>query len=85
MVRLLLIILFVGILFTGRGFVNLYKLERKLNELREKNEEIIEENGRLKEEIKRFKNKEYVKRVIKEELGLIEDGENIYYFIEDGR
>jgi cell division protein FtsB len=85
--RLLLLILIslliFGILtfFGEKGIFHLFRLQKELARVKEKNFKLQEENQTLKEEVKRLKSdKRYIEEIARKELGMVKEGEIIYQF-----
>ena len=85
--RLLLLIviplLIIGILtfFGEKGILHLFRLQKELVRIKEKNAKLEVENQKLKEEVKRLQtDKRYIEEIARKELGMVKEGEIIYQF-----
>jgi cell division protein FtsL len=80
---ILISLLIFGILtfFGEKGIFNLFRLQKELARVKEKNFKLEEENQTLKEEVKRLKSdKRYIEEIARKELGMVKEGEIIYQF-----
>ena len=85
--RLLLLILIslliFGILtfFGEKGIFHLFRLQKELTRVKEKNFKLEEENQKLREGVKRLQSdKRYIEEIARKELGMVKEGEIIYQF-----
>jgi cell division protein FtsB len=85
--RLLLLILasflILGILtfFGESGILHVFRLQKEVARIKEKNNNLEEENQKLREEVKRLKSdKRYIEEIARKELGMVKEGEVIYQF-----
>jgi cell division protein FtsB len=80
---ILISLLIFGILifFGEKGIFHLFRLQKELARVKEKNFKLEEENQTLKEEVKRLKSdKRYIEEIARKELGMVKEGEIIYQF-----
>jgi cell division protein FtsL len=80
---ILISLLIFGILtfFGEKGVFHLFRLQKELARVKEKNFKLEEENQTLKEEVKRLKSdKRYIEEIARKELGMVKEGEIIYQF-----
>jgi len=67
--------------FGEKGIFHLLRLQKELNQIKEKNAKIQEENQKLKEEVSRLqREKRYIEEIARKELGMVKEGEIIYQF-----
>ena len=85
--RLLLLVLIsfliLGTLtfFGENGILHLFRLQKELARIKDKNFKLEEENQKLKEEVKRLQSdKRYIEEIARKELGMVKEGEIIYQF-----
>jgi len=85
--RLFLLILISFLIFAiltffgEKGILHLFRLQKELVRVSEKNSKLVEENQKLKEEVKRLKSdKRYIEEIARKELGMVKEGEIIYQF-----
>ncbi len=79
----LILSLILGLLtfFGDKGGLNLLRLQKELNRIKDDNRKIEEENLKLREEVRRLQNeKRYIEEIARKELGMVKDGEIIYQF-----
>ncbi|MGD2124718.1 MAG: septum formation initiator family protein [Desulfobacteraceae bacterium] len=85
----LLSLLFLGLImawlsFGQRGFIHLYRMEKKRQANLERIQKLERENQELLEEIKRLReDMAYIESLGRRELGLIKEDEILYRFIRD--
>jgi cell division protein FtsL len=80
---ILISLLIFGILtfFGEKGVFHLFRLQKELARVKEKNFKLEGENQTLKEEVKRLKSdKRYIEEIARKELGMVKEGEIIYQF-----
>lgn len=85
--RLLLLVL-ISLLILGtltffgeNGILHLFRLQKELARIKDKNFKLEEENQKLKEEVKRLQSdKRYIEEIARKELGMVKEGEIIYQF-----
>ena len=83
---LILVIIFLLILgaftfFGEKGIFNLFRLQKEVVRIKEKNSKLEEENQGLREEVKRLQtDKRYIEEIARKELGMVKEGEIIYRF-----
>jgi len=76
-------VLIMGFLtfFGEKGILHLLRLQKEVNQIKEKNAKIQEENQKLKEEVSRLqREKRYIEEIARKELGMVKEGEIIYQF-----
>lgn len=79
---ILAVIVFLSFLFSKESS-ELYFLKNENAKIEKKIEELRAENSEYQEEIKDLReNEEYMEKVLREELGMIKEGEKIYKFEE---
>jgi cell division protein FtsL len=67
--------------FGEKGILHLLRLQRELNQIKERSAMIQEENQKLKEEVRRLQQeKRYIEEIARKELGMVKEGEIIYEF-----
>jgi len=67
--------------FSERGLVNVLSLKNELAEIEAGNQRTAAENEKLKEYIYLLRNnKRYIENIAREELGLVKNGEVVYFF-----
>ena len=67
--------------FSGRGLVNVLSLKKELAEIEAVNQNIAVENDKLKEYMYLLmNNKRFIEDIAREELGLVKNGEIVYFF-----
>jgi cell division protein FtsL len=67
--------------FGEKGILHLLRLQRELNQIKERDAKIHEENQKLKEEVRRLQQeKRYIEEIARKELGMVKEGEIIYEF-----
>jgi len=67
--------------FAERGLVNVLSLQKELAEVDTYNQSMAAENEKLKDYIYLLKNnKRFIENIAREELGLVRDGEILYFF-----
>ena len=76
------LLIFGGLTFFGeQGIFHLFRLQKELARIKDKNSKLEEENQKLKEEVKRLQSdKRYVEEIARKELGMVKEGEIIYQF-----
>jgi len=79
---LISLLIFGTLTFFGeKGIFHLFRLQKELARVKEKNYKLEEENQTLKEEVKRLKSdKRYIEEIARKELGMVKEGEIIYQF-----
>ena len=85
--KFLLLILFcfliLGFLtvFGEKGILHLLRLQKELDQTKERNAKIQEENQKLNEDVRRLQQeKRYIEEIARKELGMVKEGEVIYQF-----
>jgi cell division protein FtsL len=84
--RLLLLLIPLLILgaftfFGEKGILQLLRLQKEVDRIKERNIKLEEENQKLKEEVRRLqKDKRYIEEIARRELGMVKEGEIIYQF-----
>jgi len=79
----LIFLLILGILtfFGEKGILHLFRLQKEVARIKEKNVKLEEENQNLREEVKRLQSdKRYIEEIARKELGMVKEGEIIYQF-----
>ena len=79
----LIFLLILGILtfFGEKGILHLFRLQKEVARIKEKNIKLEEENQKLREEVKRLQSdKRYIEEIARKELGMVKEGEIIYQF-----
>ena len=67
--------------FGEKGILHLLRLQKELDQTKERNAKIQEENQKLKEEVRRLQQeKRYIEEIARKELGMVKEGELIYQF-----
>jgi cell division protein FtsB len=70
--------------FSRYGFLRLKEIEAENAELEDRIAAVETENAELRDEIERMENDmEAIERLARTDLGLIEEGDKVYRFIED--
>lgn len=82
---ILILSLFVALglfaFFGEKGVVRLLRLQKELEEIKERNLKMEEENRKLREEVKRLQtDKRYIEEIARKELGLVKEDEILYQF-----
>lgn len=76
---LLLIALVLWLVWTfGQGFMQSYQLRQDLAEVESRIRAVEIRNENIRDELERLQSAEYVERVAREELGLVNPGEELY-------
>ena len=80
MKQLLSFIILLSLLafFGNQGGLKLYRLKQFEKKLIQKNQLLSEENGSLRKEMIALKNKKYLERLIREDMGFVRENETIY-------
>jgi len=77
----LFLILGLLTLFGEKGILHLLRLRKEMSRIQEDNRKIEAENRKLREEVKRLQNeKRYIEEIARKELGMVKEGEVIYWF-----
>jgi cell division protein FtsB len=77
-----LVIMWLG--FGERGFIHLYRMDRKRQDYVQRIRDLERENQALLEEIHRLRNdRAYMESLARRELGLIRDNEILYRFMKE--
>ena len=82
-------LLFLGLMiawvgFGERGFIHLYRMKKERQAHLERIRQLEAENRKLLEEIRRLaKDKAYIEKLARRELGLVKEGEVLYRFDRD--
>ncbi len=72
--------------FSGRGVLYLYQLNKRGQNARTSNERLVKENKELRVQIQRLKtDRAYQEEIARKELGLVRENEVIYSFEEKKR
>jgi cell division protein FtsL len=80
---ILIVFLILGILtfFGEKGIFHLFRLQKEVARIKERNIKLEEENQKLREEVKRLQSdKRYIEETARKELGMVKEGEVIYQF-----
>lgn len=78
---LLLVLIMAWLGFGKRGFLHLYRMEKKRQNYIERIQEVEKENQAIIEEIRRLKtDTAYLESVARKELGLVKEDEILYRF-----
>jgi cell division protein FtsB len=67
--------------FSERGLVNVFSLKKELAEIEADKRNLTAENEKLKEYMYLLRNnKRFIENIAREELGLVRNGEIVYFF-----
>jgi len=80
---ILILIILLGslIIFGDRGLLDCYKMQVRLEHLKESNYELAKETGTLKKEIMKLKSDPvYIEYIARKELGMARKGELVFQF-----
>jgi len=67
--------------FSERGLVNVFLLKKELAEIEADKRSLAAENDKLKEYVYLLRNnKRFIENIAREELGLVRNGEIVYFF-----
>ncbi len=73
-------------LFGKNGLVHLYRVDRERQEFERRLAELEHENQRLREQIQKLTNDpEYLEKVAREELGMVEPDELVFHLPENAQ
>lgn len=85
--RLILLCIIAILLFSITQFYQNHKrlmmMNEQVNELQRKIQQMTTENERLNQTLKEMNSKEYIEKVAREELGLVEKGEILVITVDD--
>ncbi len=80
---ILVLLLISGLLtfFGDKGVLQLLRLQKELNRIKQANKGTEAENRKLREEVRRLQNeKRYIEEIARKELGMVKEDEIIYQF-----
>jgi cell division protein FtsB len=82
---LISLLIFGTLTFFGEnGILHLFRLQKELTRIKDKNSQLEEENQKLKEEVRRLhSDKRYIEEIARKELGMVKKGEIIYQFEDE--
>ncbi|MBN1695148.1 septum formation initiator family protein [candidate division WOR-3 bacterium] len=85
--KILFILILSGIIyylfFGAYGFINIIKLKRSENKLKNEKQELLKEEAALLDSLKKIKRDTFlIEKIAREELGMIKDGDTVIIYDE---